>query len=160
MDHLPSGQPWRFSFTNSGRDLVEKRREARSRLIEKGFSRRRFLRAASGVSGLLLVAGKSLPVSAATCDPAAIPETLVLGGGLPDIHVQLPGVLTAADTDPSTIWNFNGHVGLAVVDGVGVRTDLRTGMRTRMPYEVDLRFMQGEFVSARRRHCHGTFALI
>ena len=160
MDHVPSGQPWRFSVTPSGRDLAETHRDARSCLFEGGFSRRRFLRAASGVPGLLLVAGTSSPVWAATCDPAPIPETLVLGGGLPDIHVQLPGVATAADTDPSTIRDFNGHVGFAIVDGVGVRTDLHTGAHTMMPYEVDLRFMTGEFVSAKGHHCHGAFALI
>lgn len=123
-------------------------------------SRRRFLGATAGVPGLFLLAGRSLRASPITCDPEPIPELLFLGGGLPGIHLQLPGVLTAPDTDPSTITDFNGHVGLAIVDGTGVRTDLTTGEQVTMPYEVDLRFMKGEFVTAEGQHCHGAFALI
>lgn len=83
-----------------------------------------------------------------------------MGGGLPDIHVQLPGVLNGVDADPSTITDFNGHLGYAVVDGMGVRTELATGEQATRPWEVDLRFMKGEFVTAGGRHCHGAFALI
>ena len=32
---------------------------------------------------------------------------------------------------------------------------LQTRAHTMMPYEVDLRFMKGEFVSAEGHHCHG-----
>ena len=150
----------RFSFQPAQIELVKARREARARLVDSGFSRRRFLHVATGVPGLLLLASKASGAPAAGCDPAPIPEVLVLGGGLPDIHIQLPGVATPQDTDPSTITDFNGHVGFAIVDGTGVRTDLTTGVKTAMPYEVDLRFMKGEFVSAEGRHCHGAFALI
>jgi hypothetical protein len=151
---------WRFSLPAMGIERVKARREARSRLLQEGFSRRRFLRTASGVPGLLMLTSRPSSAARAGCDPAAIPEVLVLGGGLPDIHVQLPGLATAADSDPSTITDFNGHVGFAIVDGTGVRTDLSTGVETTMPYEVDLRFMKGEFVSAEGHHCHGAFALI
>lgn len=160
MATSPTGSHWRFSLPAAGIERVKARREARLRLLDAGFSRRRFLRAASAVPGLVLLAGKSSRVSAASCDPAPIPEVLVLGGGLPDIHLQLPGVITPADSDPSTITDFKGQLGYAVVDGVGVRTDFSTGEHTMMPYEVDLRFMKGQFLSAAGHRCHGAFALI
>jgi hypothetical protein len=65
-----------------------------------------------------------------------------------------------ADADPSTITDFNGQVGYAIIDGTGTRTDLATSTVTQNPFEVDLRFMKGEFVAADGRHCHGAFALI
>jgi hypothetical protein len=79
---------------------------------------------------------------------------------LPPIHLLLPGIAHPADADPSTITDFNGRVGYAIIDGTGTRTDLVTNAVTEHPFEVDLRFMEGEFVSADMRHCHGAFALI
>ena len=151
---------WRFNAPAHEAELIKARLQARRQLLESGFSRRHFLRAATAVPGVLLLAGRGSVVSAASCDPAPIPEQIFLGGGLPGIHLQLPGVVTPADTDPSTITDFNGHVGFAIVDGTGVRTDLNTGTQAVMPFEVDLRFMEGEFISTDGQHCHGAFALI
>jgi hypothetical protein len=99
---------------------------------------------------------------AATCEPQPLPHTLDPDGPgpLPPLHLLLPGLVHPADADPSAITDFNGHVGYAVIDGTGLRTDRRTGAVTTNPFEVDLRFMKGEFVSADGRHCHGAFALI
>ncbi len=94
------------------------------------------------------------------CEPNALPHVTVLGGGLPDIHIQLPGVFQPLDTDPSTITDFNGHLGYAIVDGSGTRTDKSTGAESTKVFEVDLRFMKGVFVGTDGRRCNGAFALI
>ena len=161
MDVRASARHRRFDVCPSRLKVVKRRREARQRLFEAGFSRRHFLSAALGAPALLMAAGHWSRAAAAGCgDPTPIPEVLVLGGGLPDIHVQLPGLGTGADTDPSTITDFNGHVGFAVIDGVGVHTDLTTNAQTTKPFEVDLRFMKGEFVTEGGQHCNAAFALI
>jgi hypothetical protein len=151
---------WRFATPPHITELVMARHQARRRLLEAGFSRRNFLRAAGSVPGMLLLATRRSTAAAAGCDPAPIAEELILAPGLPGVHVQLPGVVTPANTDPSTITDFNGHVGFAIVDGTGLRTDLNTGAQAIMPFEVDLRFMEGEFIGTDGRHCHGAFALI
>lgn len=157
---FPTSQSWRFAVPDDGRAPADARRDARLRLIEEGLSRRRFLRVSAGATGLVMASGAWSSAVASTCDPQPIPHTLDPGGGLPLIHILLPGLVHPADADPSTITDFNGHVGYAIVDGIGTRTDLTTHAVTENPFEVDLRFMKGEFVSADGRHCHGAFALI
>jgi len=153
---------WRFDVPPGCLEAVKVRHEARQLLFEAGFSRRRFLRASMGVPAFVLAAGNlSRADGAPNCgDPRPIPEVLEPGPSLPDLHVQLPGIATGADTDPSTITDFNGHLGYAVIDGVGVRTNLTTNAHATMPFEVDLRFMKGEFITEGGRHCHGAFALV
>jgi hypothetical protein len=153
---------WRFDVPRGRLDAVKARHEARQVLFEAGFSRRRFLRTSIGAPALVMAAGSLSRADAAhNCgDPQPIPDVLEPGPGLPDLHVQLPGIAHGADTDPSTITDFNGHLGYAVIDGVGVRTDLGTHTHATMPFEVDLRFMKGEFITEDGGHCHGAFALV
>lgn len=156
------GTPWRFPVPPDGPAAVRARREARLRLLEEGFSRRRFLQVSAGTTGLVMASGAWSPAFAARCEPQPLVPGFQPGPGLPFIHLLLPGVVHPADGDPSTISDFNGHVGYAIVDGTGTRTDLTTSPPTvsEHPYEVDLRFMKGEFVAADGRRCHGAFALI
>jgi hypothetical protein len=60
-------------------------------------------------------------------------------------------------TGPATTF---GQIGLTYVRGMGVRTEKVTGSTVRLPFEVDLRFMKGEFVATDGRRRHGAFALI
>jgi hypothetical protein len=104
---------------------------------------------------------------AADCDdPRPIP-----GGQqflFPDptvFHILLPGYPffpdnNPATNDPSVITDFNGHVGLAYVQGMGTHTNLLTNAVRHLPFEVDLRFMKGEYIGADGRNHHGAFALI
>ncbi len=124
------------------------------------FSRRRFLSVAAAAPGLLMASGAKARASMRNCAPNALPHVTVLGGGLPDIHIQLPGIFTPLDTDPSTITDFNGQLGYAIVDGSGTRTDKSTGAESAEAFEVDLRFMKGVFVGTDGRRCNGAFALI
>jgi hypothetical protein len=142
---------WRFVVPAGGKPAID-RHETRLRLIEEGLSRRRFLHVSAGASGVLFAGGVGSSTLAATCEPQPIPHTLSPGGGLPSIHILLPGVAHPADADPSTITDFNGQIGYAIIDGTGTRTDLATGEVTTNPFEVDLRFMKGQFVGADGRN--------
>ena len=156
------GRTWRFTVPRGGKTAIRARQEARLRVIEQGLSRRRFLRVSAGATGLVMASGAWTPALASTCEPRPIPHTLDPDGpgGLAPIHLLIPGLVHGADADPATITDFNGQLGYAIIDGTGTRTDLVTGMQTQNGFEVDLRFMKGEFVSADCRHCHGAFALI
>lgn len=133
----------------------------------RAFSRRQFMGTAAGAAGFMLGSGFLSSGFAADCDdPRPIP-----GGNqflFPDprlFHVLLPGFPSfpnnnPATNDPSLITNFNGHVGLAYVDGTGTHTNLTTGAVSHLPFEVDLRFMKGTYVGLDGRHHHGAFALI
>ena len=69
--------------------------------------------------------------------PRPIPGNPALGG----LHVNLPGV----NNEPSTIFDFNGHVGIGEIRGTGMAT-FADGSQQRLFFDVDNRFMKGEFV--------------
>ncbi|MGH3132777.1 MAG: hypothetical protein ACRDNY_03380 [Gaiellaceae bacterium] len=90
--------------------------------------------------------------------PGILPE-------IPFIHIRLPGYPPLggpdpATNDPVTITDFNGHVGLTYVRGMGTRTDKATNATAHLPFEVDLRFMKGVFVATDDRRRNGAFALV
>jgi hypothetical protein len=73
-----------------------------------------------------------------------IPTTLPLFGQ--EVHVQAPP-FTGADSDPSSVYDFQGAVGIAFISGLVDRTDRKTGETRTLPYAFnDMRFMQGQFV--------------
>lgn len=156
MNTTPSSK--RFTVPPDALAAARRRRETRLQKLSEGLSRRHFLRAAAATPGLVMAAGLWSKAFGNCGAPRPIPQVIPLGGGLPDIHIQLPGLLHPADADPSVITDFNGHVGYAVIDGTGLRT--QGAIVTAHPYEVDLRFMTGEYVTGEGQHCHGTFALI
>lgn len=129
------------------------------RHVSMAMSRRQFLGTTVGAAGLLLGASVLSPTQAAVCaDPKPIP------GGFTDFghfyHQRYPNQDTADTEDPSTITDFNGHIGLAYVEGMGTHTDKTTGLVSHLPYRVDLRFMKGVYVGKDGKHHHGAFAAI
>ena len=51
--------------------------------------------------------------------------------------------------EPSTIGNFMGFSGIAVINGNVTRTNINTGEQQLLPFtDADMRFMQGTFVGA------------
>ena len=138
-------------------------------MLNAAVSRRGFIRRTASAVGTALGASMLLP-GAALADkrrnaaPRPIPNgTQFLGPGTPVFHVMAPGYPgfgNAATDDPSLITDFNGHVGLAYVQGWGTHTDKTTGQVRRLPWEVDLRFTKGVDVASDGKHRHRTFALI
>ena len=93
-------------------------------------------------------------------DPLPIPGGRFVPNpfGGPDGHFHPPGPADSAtpDTiggDPSTIYNFNGFVGVVRVDGTGTGTDNASNL-----WEVDLRFMDGVYQGVDGKIHHGALA--
>jgi hypothetical protein len=69
----------------------------------------------------------------------------------------------AGGRDPSTIFNFDGVVGVADLNLRGTGTVLtQAGPGASAPYDfhTDMRFMAGKFVGTDGRVHHGAFAFI
>ena len=79
----------------------------------------------------------------------------VLLPGHPDFGPPDP-----ATNNPAVIHDFNGDIGLAYVRGTGTHTDLTTGDVSHLPFEVDLRFMKGEYIGRDGRNHQGAFAFV
>jgi hypothetical protein len=116
----------------------------------QGVSRRQFLQGATGLTALAATLGSSVSrVEGAPAQPGIglvppIPTTLPLFGQ--EVHVQAPP-FTGADSDPSSVYDFQGAVGIAFISGLVDRTDRKTGETRTLPYAFnDMRFMQGQFV--------------
>ena len=82
--------------------------------------------------------------------PRAIPGGIrPFGPGTELFHVFFPG-----QGDPSTITDFKGSVGAAVIDGHG------TGDNAGREFEIDMRFMDGSFVGLDGRRFKGAFTFV
>lgn len=119
-----------------------------------GITRGQFLTRSAGTFGAL--AGFSLLAPglarAAATDPKPIPGGIQpFGPGTELFHVFLPG----PGNEPSTITDFNGHVGVAEITGFGTKTS--GGSTSRPFYDVDMRFMKGTYVGVDGRLHSGTF---
>ena len=124
----------------------------------RALSRQRFLRSAAGV-GVALGAGLRFPASAAAqgSGPKPIPGGIQpFGPGTETFHIILPD----HGTEPSTITDLNGVVGLAHVMGTGTGTDTTTGKTMPLLMDYDVRFMQGAYVGTDGARHSGTFTFI
>jgi hypothetical protein len=110
-------------------------------------SRREFIQGAAGLTAFAATLGASVS-HVEGAGPGIglvlpIPTTLDIGGE--PFHVQAPP-FTGPDTDPSSVFNFDGAAGIAFISGLVERTDRKTGETRTMPYAFnDMRFMQGRF---------------
>jgi hypothetical protein len=137
-------------------------------------TRRQFLKA--GITAL--AAGYGLgrpstawasPLAVSPADPHPIPYgTQFLYPDPTIFHAQAPGYplpnppfdSNPATNDPSAITDFNGFVGLMYVGGQGTHRDLVTGETASLYWEVDMRFMVGEYIGADGRKRTGTFGFV
>jgi len=140
---------------------------AHTHALPQLWSRRGFLQTAAGVTAVGAVAGSSLfratPAEASRpgiglAEP--IPATAEFFPGVLS-HVQAPPFLVGPDSDPATVYNFEGSSGLAFISGTCERRNRKTGETQTLPYQFnDMRFMQGVF-QGRDGHVRGaTFALV
>jgi hypothetical protein len=123
-------------------------------------SRRQFMLTAAGTTGAVLSSGLWMPGQALAWDGAApkpIPGgTQFLGPGTELFHVFVP----ARGNDQSTIYDFDGFVGSATVDGTGTGTDTSTGATNPLTFDTDMRFMQGAYIGVDGKKRRGTFGFI
>ena len=71
-----------------------------------------------------------------------------------------PQTAHAAGRDPSTIFDFDGVVGLADLNLTGTGTDTTTGVSAVYGFHTDMRFMSGRFVGTDGRVHRRTLAFI
>ena len=140
-------------------------------------TRRQFLQAGAGAAALAVSASFVRPqlVQAGPLQGGApiLPRPIPYGTQFlsPDptvFHAEAPGYplpnppfdTDPATNDPSTITDFNGSVGIVFVGGQGTRIDRVTKEQQQLYWEVDMRFMVGEYVGQDGRHRQGTFGFV
>jgi hypothetical protein len=149
--------------------LIDLSRHTHATAATHALSRRRLLEyVAGGAAGALLAgrlrgtAGASVPGTPVPI-PSGLPLISLVGGDPNDttlFHVRAPG-LEPIDTEPITITDFNGSVGLAYIDGMVTRTNTQTGEVLRLPMiGSDMRFMSGTFRGTDGRMHEGAFGFI
>ena len=122
-------------------------------------SRRQFITAAAGATGVVLGSGLWIPglASADSIAPRPIPGGIQpFGPGTEVFHLFLPG----HGAEPSTITDFHGSIGAAEIQGTGTATHTDTGTTSSLVFDVDMRFMQGVYIGVDNETHNGTFALI
>jgi hypothetical protein len=86
----------------------------------------------------------------ASAAPSPIPANPDFFG----LHVYFP----VEGVEPASIFDFNGFCGVTELQGTGTLT--MDGKTTHAVFDVDNRFMTGEYVGADGRMHHGTFGFI
>jgi hypothetical protein len=115
------------------------------------WSRRRLVKTGVGVAAIgaavsagLLRPGKALAgPGIGLVDP--IPTTFEFFPGVQS-HIQAPPFLFGPDSDPATVYNFQGMSGLAYISGTCEQRNRKTGETRELPFvSNDMRFMKGVF---------------
>jgi hypothetical protein len=157
LDQLQSDETGRFQ-----RALTHLARHPA--VLPRSFSRREFLQAAAGVSAAGAAVGSGLlDLRQAEAGPG-IGNILPISGGLmlfgQQFHVFAPPA-TAPDDDPSTVGNFQGAAGIALIDDSVVRTNRKTGEIRELPSLANhMTFMKGVYRGRDGHTRDGTFSLI
>jgi hypothetical protein len=118
-------------------------------------SRRQFLAAgaglgAAGVLGTQVIGAGPALAARHAADPRPIPGgTRFLGPGTELFHVFAPGA-----GEPNTITDFKGFVGVAHITGTGA------GANAGLSFDVDNRFITGEYIALNGQHANATFGFL
>ncbi|HEX5415349.1 MAG TPA: twin-arginine translocation signal domain-containing protein [Chloroflexota bacterium] len=124
-----------------------------------GTNRRRFLQRAVGAAGLAVTSSLWLPSLSYAAESSPRPISggfQPLGPGTELFHVYL-----GEGVENSTITDFDGVIGVAVVGGTGTGTNTRTGATSRLIFDgTDMRFMQGTYVGADGKQHQGSFGFV
>src|SRR5713101_7011140 len=127
---------------------------------ERAIPRRQFITKSAGAVGLALGAGmlgSGLwgPQQVWAAKPPGVAPNPIPGGiqpfgpGTEVFHIFLPG----PGSEPSTITDFHGFIGVAHVTAFGTATP---GNR-RLFFDTDMRFMKGPYLGMDGRQHNGTF---
>jgi len=159
-----------FVTPGEARKLRERRPLSRHQQLHqeaerRGWTRRQFLQmgaALVGAGGAALVSRTALAAPPGSGLPSQLPYTSPLleelTGGL-QIPFFLPvevDPFAGGNADPTTIYNFNGFLGLVEADGVSAADQNSDGVRRT--WACDVRFMDGVFVNRDGGKQRGAFA--
>jgi hypothetical protein len=122
-----------------------------------GFSRRAFIGGAAAAAGATLGSGLLSPAAALAwqSQPAPKPTTAVTTVNGVNFHFTSFG----PGTDPSSITDFKGLVGVADVRGTGIASK-PDGRVEKLLFDTDLRFMKGIYVGQDGAVHRGTFGFV
>jgi hypothetical protein len=115
---------------------------------------------AAGATGVVLASGLWMPgrALADNAAPKPIPgDFQPFGPGTEVFHID---ALSPGLTENSTIFDFHGSIGAAIVDGTGIGTNTDTGTTSSLLFDTDMRFMQGIYIGLDGQKHTGTFILI
>ncbi len=135
---------------------------AHDHLWQRPVTRGEFLRISAGAvaltsSGLWAIPGRVLAAAPSPAkEPRPVSGGIEFGPGGPFIHIFPPD----RDADPSSIGDFDGLVGAAIVRGKGTGTDLTTGKTNDLLFDSDMRFMQGTYRAVDGSRQTGSFVFI
>ena len=127
----------------------------------RNLSRRRFLAGTAGAAGAAATSKLWFPIVAraegdedhgSAVAPRPIPQTVAPGA---PFHVVLP----ASGTEPSSITDFQGTIGVAAMGGAGIGIDAQ-GKRENLLHDVDVRFMRGKYVGVDNKRHEATFVFV
>jgi hypothetical protein len=120
-------------------------------------SRRQFMTAAATTTGVVLGSGLWMPGLAQAWEnaPRPIPGVFPFNGKVFHVDASSPGL-----TENSSIFDFHGAIGAAIIDGTGTGTNTETGVTTSFTFDTDMRFMQGIYMGMDGEKHQGTFSLI
>jgi hypothetical protein len=120
-------------------------------------SRRQFMTGAAATTGIVLGSGLWMPGLAHAWGnaPRPIPGGFEFNGTLFHVDGSSPGL-----TENSSIYDFHGSIGAAIIDGTGTGTNRKTGVTTSLSFDTDMRFMQGVYIGSDGKKHHGTFSFI
>jgi hypothetical protein len=169
-------------------DLIKAR--AGPGALPPNVSRRRFFGASAGAAGVVLGSGLWAPADdddddddgddkggrARQCPEAEadpIPHiTIPPPAPCERVHFFFPGNVEGGPAptdptgphpggrDPSTVFNFDGVIGVADLDLTGTGTDTTTGASAPYSFHTDMRFMSGKFVATDGQVRRGAFVFI
>lgn len=133
----------------------------------RSVSRRSFLKQATSAAavGAAVGAGVVKPSLAHAAGPGIglvepIPTTTEFFPGVGS-HVLAPPFLFGPDSDPATVFNFEGASGISFTSGQVERHNRRTGTTEVLPFSFnDMRFMKGRFRGRDGHVRNATFAFI
>jgi hypothetical protein len=120
-------------------------------------SRRQFMTAAAATTGVVLGSGLWMPGLAQAWEnaPRPIPGGFTFNGKFFHVDPLSPGL-----TENSSIFDFHGAIGAAIIDGTGKGTNTKTGVSSSLTFDTDMRFMQGVYIGMDGEKHSGTFSFI
>jgi len=152
-----AGQSERLRQLRSRGEALHQERAAgvgHAHFWDRAMSRGALIKGVVGAGGAAVTSSLWMPALArASGHPTAAPRPVPPNPALGGLHIYLPG----ENSEPSAITDLNGFVGIGAVRGQGTATE-PDGSHQTLYFDVDNRFMRGEYVGEDGRLHHGTFA--
>lgn len=140
---------------------IAHRQEGHAHFWERALSRRQFLAATGLAGGAAVTSSVWTPLIAEAgtkVAPTPIPYGTTVTGPNGPVLFHFQGV--GPNKDEGSIFNFNGVVGVAEVNGPGAGVHSGEPLAAGAQFGSDNRFMKGVYVGTDGKRHHGTFAFI